>query len=105
MLKSKAQIQTAAMRLFEVFADRRLQLRACEDDDSTEAGPDGIIDGIIDDDFSVRSDRIDLLKSTVAAADARGQNEKRRLVHVAGVSTWVAMSAQSYSSRLLVPRW
>ena len=47
-------------------------------DDLAEAGFHGVVDGIVDDGFSVGAEAVHLLESAVAAAHAGGQDEKGR---------------------------
>ena len=47
-------------------------------DDLAETGFHGVVDGIVDDGFSVGAEAVHLLESAVAAAHAGGQDEKGR---------------------------
>ena len=46
-----------------------------------EAGPEGVVNGVINDGLTGRADGIDLFETAIAAAHASGENEKSWFLH------------------------
>ncbi len=65
----------------DLLAEGFLDLPADDEDDLVESRPEGVIDGIIDDDLAVRPDGVDLLEAAVPASDAGGHDQECQGCH------------------------
>jgi hypothetical protein len=63
------------------FLERVFNVLADDKDELAKSGAKSIVDRIIDDGFTTRTDRINLLEAAIAVAHASGQNEQSRRCH------------------------
>ncbi len=60
----------------DLLAEGLLEVAADHEDDAAEAGLGGIVHGVVEDGFTGRADRVELLEAAVAGAHACGEDEK-----------------------------
>ena len=65
----------------KMFAQGGFDLGPGQDDDFAEPGAQGVVNGVVDDDFTVGADGVDLFKAPVATAHSGGKDEKSGLNH------------------------
>jgi hypothetical protein len=84
LLRDVAHRHRISHRVGEVPAEAGLQLRAHDEHDGAETGAHGVIDAVVQQGFSARPHRLQLLHATVAIRQAGGQDHEDGLHDV----TW-----------------